>query len=497
MNAVSAPVSSSKFAWLIPSITTLVFILFFWMNLLFMPRMLNADGDLQRHIVVGRWILDTGTIPMQDVFSHTATGMPLVPKEWLSQVFLALVERVAGWNGVAWLTACVWAASYALLMIGLRRLGVSAPVAGASVIFASTVGAIHQLARPHMFTVLFFTIFAIVLEDFRRTDQWKKLLLLPLLMIVWANLHGVFLVGIALAFFYALGNLFDRKYRAAFILFILVVALALASLINPATSQLSTHIVGYMQSGFLVDQTIEFASPNFHSTNTFPFAILILGSFALGWRSSQRLGWSALIPLIGWIAFALYSARNIPLYAQIAVLILAPLAQTWLAETLPALYRFCVRIDNVDRVTSGWVWAGAFVGLLIVMQANGVKSDIWNQGNTIDPRTFPVAAVDFLQKDLPAGEMFNDFNWGGYLLYRLFPTKRVFIDSFTDFYGEALTREYLQIVDGTPGWEAKLAARNVRWIIIPPDRPLARWLNQSIIWSRVFQDETASVWIKR
>ena len=72
----------------------------------------------------------------------------------------------------------------------------------------------------------------------------------------------------------------------------------------------------------------------------------------------------------------------------------------------------------------------------------------------------------------------------------------MFIDAQTDFYGEALTRQFLQIADAEPGWEAALAAYDVAWIILPPTRPLAAWLEQSAEWQELYRDDTAVIWTR-
>lgn len=92
--------------------------------------------------------------------------------------------------------------------------------------------------------------------------------------------------------------------------------------------------------------------------------------------------------------------------------------------------------------------------------------------------------------------MFNEFTWGGYLLYRLFPLKRVFIDGQTDFYGEALTREYLRILNAEAGWQDTLNQYDVRWVILPPSRPLTRELTRTKGWREFFRDATAVIFVK-
>jgi hypothetical protein len=484
-------------AWLLPSTPVLVFVLVFWLSLFFMPQMLNGDGDLGRHLTTGNLILTTGQIPTHDLFSHTMNGAALVPKEWISQVLFALAFRVAGLNGVAWLTALVLAATYGILTIVLRRAGVRAIVALAAGVTACVVGSLHALARPHLFTWLFFALFLLVLEEYRRNRRWRTLWALPFLMLAWANLHGAFISGLTLVAFYAVGAALERKWQQAAELIGLEGILILASFVNPAGPQLITHVFATLGDRFIVDNTVEFQSPNFHMISVWPFAALLGFSLAVVGRSSRRLEWTPLLVLGGWTLFALYSSRNIPLYAQAAVVALAPRVEGLIDEMLPAAKRFLTRTDEIDRLVSGWVWAALVVILLVGAEASGAKLDVRGMGNRFDPHVFPVAAVDALHDALPSGKVFNEFTWGGYLIYRLWPQEHVFIDGWTDMYGDTLTREYLQTINAEPGWDQVLERYQVQWVIIPPTRALAAQLDESPNWTRRYEDTTAGVWVRR
>ena len=89
--------------------------------------------------------------------------------------------------------------------------------------------------------------------------------------------------------------------------------------------------------------------------------------------------------------------------------------------------------------------------------------------------------------------MFNYFVWGGYLLYREWPEMNVFIDGQTDFYGEELSREYLEVLALDPGWEDVLAKYNVDWVLLPVDELAARTLQQKADWTVVYKDGTAVI----
>jgi hypothetical protein len=91
------------------------------------------------------------------------------------------------------------------------------------------------------------------------------------------------------------------------------------------------------------------------------------------------------------------------------------------------------------------------------------------------------------------GNMFNEFNWGGYILYRLWPQELVFLDSQTDFYGETLVREYEQTILAKYGWEDILSRYNVTWAIIPPNSPLSQALQTDEHWQVLYHDNTAII----
>jgi hypothetical protein len=113
--------------------------------------------------------------------------------------------------------------------------------------------------------------------------------------------------------------------------------------------------------------------------------------------------------------------------------------------------------------------------------------------NQFDAQTFPVEAADWLKVHPEAGNMFNDFNWGGYLLYRLWPGQRVFIDSQTDFYGEALVRDYESIMSAREDWDEPLKKYAINWVIVPADSQLSKVLAQNSDWERSYQDKLAVI----
>jgi hypothetical protein len=210
---------------------------------------------------------------------------------------------------------------------------------------------------------------------------------------------------------------------------------------------------GYIGNRYLVSSHRNTNRQIFTVLTFWPFLIMIgILVIVLG-LSNKKFKSELLFTSGAWLLMGLYSARNIPLFAIVA----APLLAQGLDDLL---YQAAARFKLIDqfkqletpvykllmfslKVCFGRLsafYCGCGLGL-------GYHFDIQGLGYGFDPEVFPVAAVDWLEENPQEGEVFNYFIWGGYLLYRQWPDMRVFIDGQTDFYGEALTRQYVQVIN--------------------------------------------------
>jgi hypothetical protein len=129
----------------------------------------------------------------------------------------------------------------------------------------------------------------------------------------------------------------------------------------------------------------------------------------------------------------------------------------------------------------------------IILLNSGKTLDSENRGNVFDERFFPAEATIWLQHHPQRGHMFNEFDWGGYLLLELWPTYQIFMDGHTHIYGEELTREYERVVTLSVGWEDILAKYDVAWVIVRANAPLVRALSASGNWAIAYQDQTTII----
>ena len=186
----------------------------------------------------------------------------------------------------------------------------------------------------------------------------------------------------------------------------------------------------------------------------------------------------------------LLMARNIPLFGIAATPILA--------EGMGNILKWGKRWQSIEAniialesSLRGAVWP-VMVGLVFALFI-GIRYQVQKEAlNHFNERVFPVAAADWLAIHPQSGNMFNEFNWGGYLLYRLWPEKKVFLDSQTDFYGENLVQEYEHILTAQGNWQALLDRNSVQWVILSQTAPLVPTL-QAANWQTLYSDQTAVI----
>lgn len=450
--------------------------------------LINADGDIGRHITIGNYISQHWQIPTSDIFSHTMYGQRLVPHEWLAQWIFSRFHAWMGLNGVVAATAILIAAAFTLVYHEIRKRGSSMLVALTVASLAGFASSLHWIARPHVFTFVLLAVWAYLLAD-RNSKIWY----FPVIMLIWANTHGAFITGFAIWLAHMVGWVWDALHKKddcthGIRLAVIGASSFAATFINPSGWHLWNTSASYYGNPFLVNATIEYLSPNFHNWSTWPFLLMLaICLMGIGLKTKFQAYEGFLIA--GWTMLSLYSARNIPLFA----IVTAPYVATIIQENLPQipiLQRIETSINNVERNHKG-----ILLPLLSVSVILGTSISLKGRipANNFDPNKFPVQAVDWLENHPQEGEMFNNFIWGGYILYRMFPQELVFIDGQTDFYGEEFSLEYAKVMKLEDDWEDVLSKYDVSWVIVESYRPLVPVLQNELNWKIVYQDETAVI----
>jgi hypothetical protein len=379
---------------------------------------LLIDPDTMWQITVGQWIIDHRAVPETDVYSFTMRGQPWISTQWLAQVLYAKAYAIFGWSGPVVLAAGAISATFALLAKFLcRHLRESTVLVFIAAALALTVP--HMLARPHVLALPVMVAWVggmIAAADRRRAPS---LWLLPL-MALWANLHGGFVLGLVLIAPIALDAVVSAEARLRRPLILRWAVFGVAALLTSFATPYGWHALLASQKilglGAALPLIMEWRPANFGSLGTLEVCLLL--GIGLALYRGIRLPPLRIVLLLGLLHMALAQSRAAEILALLGPLVLAaPLAR---------------QIGGAEPVHSKAAPRGAlFAGVGIVLLAGTMA---YASVHRFEPHTSgsPVAAVTAL-KQLNLSRVFNDYDFGGYLIANGVAT---FIDGRTELYGE-------------------------------------------------------------
>lgn len=196
--------TSSHIKQFLPHMDALLFIILFLSTLTLGPRMLNIDGDLPRHLLMGKAVLENGTPPTQEIFSYPYENRSYIPHEWLAGVIYYLMFLVFGLNGVVFLAGMLIAATFGAIYSEALRNNAGKVVPFLLLMLGAIVTSIHWVARPHLFTMLFLAIWLVLVDRLSRGIA-IKIWIFPALILIWANMHAEFIASFLILAAYTAG----------------------------------------------------------------------------------------------------------------------------------------------------------------------------------------------------------------------------------------------------------------------------------------------------
>ena len=446
------------------------------------------DPDLWWHLQAGQDIVQSQAIPKVDNYSFTKAGSEWVAHEWLSEAVMYLIYRASSWGGLLFVFSALITIT---LYIVYRRCEGQPYVAALSVLLAAASSSPLFGIRPQMITLLLAAIFIGLLTRYAEDGQSRRLWWMIPLMFLWVNLHGGYVLGLGLIGLYIIGLLLDRKWSLVPRLsFVLLLATCVVPL-NPNGFRMFSYPFETLSlaATTFID---EWASPDFHELMFLPLALLLFALLAaLAW-SARRPAASELFLLLMTGFGALRSARHIPIFALIATPILA--RHVW---DIMKTRGWDKSFTRVEAPATGFALIFNLVFLLAPATLGIVRvSHFVGNQPAYEAKNYPRAAVNFLlEKQLPA-PIYNRYGWGGYLIRRLYPNYRVYIDGRADVYGDSFTVEAMRTYDGHTDWRKPLERLGIRTVIISPAAPLSSLLREDDEWTKVYEDRQAVIFTR-
>ena len=476
-----------------------------------------ATFDLGWQMAIARWIVHHHSVPSVDVLSYTAAGQP-----WIYPVGAGLVFYVAyllgGYGLISWLAAAACVGTIALLLRKNTVMG------AALAILAVPVIALRTMPRADMFSVVLFAAYLSILWEQHRTGA-AKLWLLPVLMVAWVNLHLGFIAGLALLVAYAGTELLEaiasrtkrveavqRLHRAAPWLLASVVA----TLVNPwgwgiyraiALQQRveSQHVFLLAEwIGLPLTPSAIFNSLSLRQPGGALYILLAIAILA-ALLALLRAEWGAAILLLGGSYVATRYVRMGAVFACVLVIVAGPILTD-------ALYRCGVRVQK-SWVRSAAAAAVAALAVLVAVRCFDLATNrFYLRGATESTFGaglswwFPERAAEFIVNNNLPGQVFNSYNEGGFLSWKLGPERLVTIDGRDPLYGaEAIEHNggLLQSSPDSPAWQQEASRYDLNTIILPLGRQngiemvrLQLFCN-STLWKPVYLDQVSAVFVRR
>lgn len=444
---------------------------------LWAPQVFN-DSDTWWHVAAGRLMIARHTVLTTDPFSWTMVGAPWFTQEWLSEVLMGGAFNLAGWSGVALLTALAAGASAGLLARHVGRWVGGLPQVLMLAVALSLL-APHLLARPHVLAWPLLELWAAELVFARAEDRALRWRMLPV-MALWANLHGSFLFGLALIAPFALEALLaaePEKRRGV------VLGWGGFGLAAAAMALLTPHGVEGLVFPFhlMAMRNLsgigEWAPADFSHISPLMIAVLATAAF-LALRRVKLPPIRALL-LLGLLALAIQHNRQEQLLAFVGALVLAGPIGLAIEATAPAAAGF----------KAGWAEAVVAAVALALAGARLATPYVWGDG----PMT-PVHALASVPPGLRTEPVLNDFTFGGYLIGN---GVRPYIDSRSDLYGDARLGAYGRLAQGDRTELATaLGDPRIQWALLRTNSPLARAVDSLPGWRRTYADPVAAVYLR-
>lgn len=499
---MASPETRAVSTILLPSIGNMIFVALLFVLIFNSGQGLLGDGDTGYHIRTGEVILQTWRVPKHDIYSLHIPPLKWTAHEWMAEIIMAAIYRIAGLTGIVVFFAFLLAATHWLLYYTLRKKSQDILLCTFIAVLATATSSTHWLARPHVFSLLLTVIWYHLLDRFQYKNE-RTLLYLPLLMLLWVNLHGGYFFGLILLTIYLTGNVvcsiigrpeqLQRHRSKAKSLFLILVATVGICAINPSGFEILWFPIRVTSDHFLMDRVTEYLSPNFHDFLPFKFMLLaVIGILALS-RSALNLIEVALITLLSYMA--LYSARHISLFAIVAAPLLLR-AATSIIDDMPEPFLQFYRNRNrnlsaIETNLQGYLWPSISAVLVVGLLVAGILRYYF------DDKFFPVAAVEFLKKEAVAGNMFNHDEYGDYMIFAAWPHYRVFMDGRSDMYGEKIGYDYLKVANVQPGWKEILKKYDISWVFFDTQSALTAALQEQEGWQPIYSDKVATVFVKK
>jgi len=449
------------------------------------------DDDFWLHLKTGEYIWETSTIPETDIFLNSPQEKPWIIHSWLSALIFYAINSATGINGIIFFKTVIMFFAFSAVFISVYKLADNFFVSFLLTFFVFFSASQRIVScRTLIFSFMLFPALFLVLLNYASTGKKKYLYLIPPVFLIWVNLHGEFLAGIIFLFAYTTGYCIDNFKKRNFslnLIFVMIFSF-LATFLNPYFYKIYTHIFMFAHSNLYMGRNSEWA-PLIISRSKF-YITLTVSVLFFSLIYFRKLRFSVFIPFIIFAVMAI-SKRRFEYYScTCAVFVVASLFSR-VKESIKFSFPEYIKI---------FTQFAFLVFIIFLIREAASQNMLFKLG--VDKKMYPDGAIGFIKRFKPEGKMVNYREWGGYILYHLYPSYKVFIDGRIPESAGDTTIAYEAIAEAKPDFEKYLDKYNIDIIIAnyivfrrAPDDPIQP-IAYNPGWSLVFWDDNSLVYLR-
>lgn len=459
----------------------------------------EQDPDFWWHLRIGQWMAANGQLPAHDIFTFTVPNHVWTDHEYLTEILMWLTYSTAGLAVLCVAFGLVTWAGFWLIYLQVRRRPFV--IVGVGLALAAIAGAPIWGPRAQMITFFFSCLELFWLQAYL-SGRSRALQFFPLVMVLWANLHGGWVIGfvwLGVALVAEVGGWIWEPSNPAHrmhVRFLLLVGGASVVAVAATPHLLALYPYPFQTEGSVAQQKliVEWFSPDFHQTFLRPFEAMIF--LALAGFALRRPTLYEFLLTAAAIGLALQSVRNIALFvAAITPVLINSYSEIWKSLARSRRWSWELPSRPLFAVTTA-------IALLVIVLATALHvadSVSPSRQASLDSASYPIGAANWLAAHPNVGtRMYNQYGWGGYLAYRFYPQKnrQVFIFGEAELMGDPLLNQYEDVQTLRPDWEQVLDSYHVDYIVYNRSEPLANVLAIDPRWTLVYEDSVAVVYVR-
>ncbi len=464
--------------------------------------------DFWWHIAIGREITTTGEIPLYDQYSYTMAGEPYPSYQmfWLPEMILFNIFDIGGAELVVLANSLIILAAYGLLLWLCYRVSGSLRIAAIATILGIVFGIHNWTVRPQVFSYLIGVLYLIGIYEYRRKPRYGWIAVFPLGMILWANSHGSFPIGLVLLGIWFADEVWrliitwwkkdpERSFKPLIAPLVAIGLTSLATLVNPRGVGIVNYVLTLSANDIVQNMVTEWAPTTLRSQVGIIYITGFLFCTSIFIFSPKR---PTFFQFLSYLIFGLLLFRTLRGAVWFG-LVMAPIMTDHfvsIGKLIQAKRR--PKTDGRGKPVINMALLGvlAILGVLSLPWLRDFLSSLpYEKNYSVIAIETPEKATEYLLENEVKGRIFNDMGFGSYLIWKAQPEYPVFADPRIELYSREIWEEYMIIINALPGWEEYLERHEVDLLMLNPlhQPKLIEAAQESQSWAEIYADPSAII----